>query len=311
MELPWRELAQQLHGELAGASIADDDLYETIGDWLTTFQKIYAVFFVDLYALVDGDNPFYATKLDSVNVGLPKDIAGQYIQPLMEILQRVQKERIDAFNEELRRQKQEEEEQKCQEELQKQRTEETQQEAERQRLASFKSASGMESEYQKLDALLADQKWREADELTTEIMLKVANRPSGTFLNEASIKTFPCEDLQIIDRLWVHNSNGKFGFSIQKDLWLTCGGNIKMHQYRVFERFAANVGWHRLHIYKKKGWLTYGEFLYKTQDGQNAAHASFPNHVVNTYSNPKKKLLEWAWWDGLSSLMQRLIECNI
>jgi hypothetical protein len=104
VELPWRELAQQLRDELAGASIDDDDLYETIGDWLTTFQKIYTVFFVDLYALVDGDNPFYATKLDSVNIGLPEDIAGQYIQPLMEILQRVQKERIDAFNEELRRQ---------------------------------------------------------------------------------------------------------------------------------------------------------------------------------------------------------------
>ena len=97
VELPWRELAQQLRDELAGASIDDDDLYETIGDWLTTFQKIYAVFFVDLYALVDGDNPFYATKLDSVNIGLPKDIAGQYIQPLMEILQRVQNERIAAL----------------------------------------------------------------------------------------------------------------------------------------------------------------------------------------------------------------------
>lgn len=215
VELPWRELAQQLRDELAGASIDDDDLHETIGDWLTTLQKIYAIFFVDLYALVDGDNPFYATKLDSVNVGLPEDIAGQYIQPLMEILQRVQKERIDAFNEELRRQQDEEErkkreaelkrqeelrkqqaeaERKRQEELRLQQEEAARQESERQRLASFKSAMGMESEYQKLDNLLAGQKWQDGDKLTKEIMLKIANRTSQRYLDEASIKAFPSED---------------------------------------------------------------------------------------------------------------------
>ncbi|MDX2255489.1 MAG: WD40 repeat domain-containing protein [Pseudanabaenaceae cyanobacterium bins.39] len=121
LEFSWREeFLQPLLDSMGEVSDHDlDNIYEMIGDWLTTLQKIYAVFFIDLYALVDGDNPFYATKLDSVNVGLPEDIAGQYIQPLMEILQRVQNERIEAFNEELRRQ-QEQEERKRREELQKQ-----------------------------------------------------------------------------------------------------------------------------------------------------------------------------------------------
>jgi len=244
VELPWRELAQQLRDELAGASIDDDDLYETIGDWLTTFQKIYAVFFVDLYALVDGDNPFYATKLDSVNIGLPEDIAGQYIQPLMEILQRVQSDRIEAFNEELRRQQNEEE----------------------QRLSIIKSARGMETEYQKLDLLLSVQKWRESDELTTKLMLKVANRTSEGWLDESSIQAFPCEDLWTIDQLWIHHSNGKFGFSVQKKLWVECGGKIGKYDYDVWKKFAAKVGWYDPH---NDNWRTYIEFMNDTQNAPN------------------------------------------
>jgi hypothetical protein len=285
--LPWREVAEQLRDaiESSGASITDDDLYETIGDWLTTFQKIYAVFFVDLYALVDGDNPFYATKLDSVNVGLPEDIAGQYIQPLMEILQRVQNERIEAFNEELRRQ-QEEDERKYQEKLRKQQEVATREEEKRQHLPSFQSARGMEGEYEILNFLLAAQKWRRADELTREIMLKVVNRTSAGRLCENSVKAFPSEDLMTINGLWVHHSNGKFGFSVQKKIWLECGGKIGQKDYEVFNKFATKVGWFDLennHWTAKGmfGWRTYDEFMNETQNAQNAFLASLPTTAVN------------------------------
>jgi GUN4-like len=40
----------------------------------------------------------------------------------------------------------------------------------------------------------------------------------GVPLDEKRIKALPCQDLQTIDRLWMYHSNGKFGFSIQKDL---------------------------------------------------------------------------------------------
>jgi len=261
-----------LRDESKNASISDDDLYEIIGDWLTTLQKIYAVFFMDLYTIVDGDDPFCAMKLDSVNVGLPKDLAGQYIQPLTEILQRIQKERIEAFNEALRRQ-QEEEERKYQEELRKQREEEVRQEAERQRLASFKSIKGMELEYQKLDDLLAAKKWRAADELTSKIMLQIGNRASQGYLDAASIQIFPCEDLCTIDQLWVHYSNGKFGFSVQKKLWLDYGIEIGKYNYEVWKKFASKVGWYHP---QKDNWKTYNEFMSDTINAHNASPASLP-----------------------------------
>jgi hypothetical protein len=296
VELPWREVAQQIRDESSGA-INEDDLYEIIGDWLTTLQKIYALFLVDLYAIVDGDDPFYSIKLDGVSFGVPEQTASQYIQPLAEILQRVQNERIEAFNEQLRHQ-QEEEEQRKQGETECQRQEELQvglmyhrldvakalpmplqreskkrNEDELQHLNRFKSVKAMKSDYQKLDDLLAVQKWIAADELTREIMLKVANRSSQVYLDEASINEFPCEDLRAIDFLWIYHSRGKFGFSVQKKLWLDCGGIIGVYDYTVFKKFGTKVGWYSQ---PNIDWMRYTDFINDTINAKNALSASLP-----------------------------------
>ena len=320
VELPWREVAQQIRDEASG-TINDDDLYEIIGDWLTTLQKIYALFLVDLYAIVDGDDPFYSIKLDSVSFGVPEQTASQYIQPLVEILQRVQNERIEAFNEQLRRQKKEEEQQKRKEELQRQedlrkqqtetekklQEESIRQEAERKRLASFKSERGMEWEYQKLDVLLAAQKWCEADELTGKVMLNMASldyEDFGSYLDEKRIKALPCQDLRTIDRLWMYHSNGKFGFSIQKELWLDCGGKIGVYNAVVFQKFAAKVGWYRQRQKNEwTEWTTYIQFIDDTQNGQNALSASFPRQKSDLRAGS-------MIGRGICFISQRLLECN-
>ena len=77
----------------------------------------------------------------------------------------------------------------------------------------LKSAKG--ADYTQLWDLLAAQKWKKADEETARVMLQVANREEECWLDPESIDNFPCEDLQTIDRLWVHYSNGRFGFSVQ------------------------------------------------------------------------------------------------
>jgi hypothetical protein len=296
VELPWREVAQQIPDEASGI-INDDALYEIIGDWLTTLQKIYALFLVDLYAIVDGDDPFYSIKLDSVSFGVPEQTASQYIQPLVEILQRVQNERIESFNELVCRH-QEEEEQKKQREAECQRQEELQiglmyhrldvaqalpmllqreskkrNEDELQHLNRFKSVKGRKSDYQKLDDLLARKKWLEADELTREIMLTVANRNPEGYLDEFSIKNLPCEDLRAIDFLWLYHSQGKFGFSVQKKLWLDCSGTLGVCEYEVFQKFGTKIGWYSQ---QNIDWMTYTDFMSNTLKGKNALSASLP-----------------------------------
>ncbi|MBU7583756.1 MAG: GUN4 domain-containing protein [Nostoc sp. TH1S01] len=69
--------------------------------------------------------------------------------------------------------------------------------------------------------------WREADEETFKLMLKVAGREQQGYLGLEDIRNFPCEDLRIIDKLWVDYSNGHFGFSVQKEIYLSVGGILE------------------------------------------------------------------------------------
>ncbi|MDK2411293.1 GUN4 domain-containing protein [Aphanizomenon sp. PH219] len=71
--------------------------------------------------------------------------------------------------------------------------------------------------------MLAAGEWKEADEETFRVMLVVANREKEGWLNVKSIDSFPCDDLRIIDGLWVKYSNGRFGFSVQKLIVAECG----------------------------------------------------------------------------------------
>ncbi|MBD2482122.1 serine/threonine-protein kinase [Planktothrix sp. FACHB-1365] len=82
------------------------------------------------------------------------------------------------------------------------------------------------SRYQKLQQLLAAGQWKEADLETARVMLQVAGREEEGWLNIDSINNFPCEDLRTIDQLWVKYSKSRFGFSVQKKIWLEVGGKV-------------------------------------------------------------------------------------
>jgi serine/threonine protein kinase len=104
----------------------------------------------------------------------------------------------------------------------------------------LRSAVGYD--YTRLQDLLANHKWREADEETTKAMLEVAGREKRGFFELKDIENFPCEDLRTIDRLWVIYSNGKFGFSVQKQIYQKLGGTRKF-DLEKWKKFGDTVGW--------------------------------------------------------------------
>ena len=104
------------------------------------------------------------------------------------------------------------------------------------------SAVGMD--YINLRNLLAAKKWKEADEETRRVMLKVAGREEKGWLNEKSSDKFPCEDLRTMNQLWVKYSNGRFGFSVQKRIYQSLGRTRKYDE-EVWERFGDRVGWRK------------------------------------------------------------------
>ncbi len=49
-----------------------------------------------------------------------------------------------------------------------------------------------------------------------------------------------------IDRLWVKYSNGIYGFSVQKKLYIECGAPLDTkYNEGIFQEFGRRLGWYR------------------------------------------------------------------
>ncbi len=123
--------------------------------------------------------------------------------------------------------------------------------------------------YTELRDLLAAGEWKKADEETAKVMFKVANREEEGWLRVEDIDSFPCEDLGTIDRLWVHYSKGKFGFSVQKEIYQSLGGQREYNK-EVWEQFGDAVGWR-----VKKKWIYYKDITFSLE----APQGHLPNEV--------------------------------
>ena len=119
----------------------------------------------------------------------------------------------------------------------------------------LKSERGVD--YTNLRDLLAAGKWKEADQETFKVMLKAARREKEGYFTRESIDNFPCDDLRTIDQLWVKYSQGRFGFSVQKKIWLQCGGKV---DYDTECKLGDRVGWR-----KGGSWLNYDNLTFNKQ----------------------------------------------
>ncbi|WP_324282280.1 GUN4 N-terminal ARM-like repeat domain-containing protein [Cyanobacterium aponinum UTEX 3221] len=80
-------------------------------------------------------------------------------------------------------------------------------------------------DYSELQELLIAKKYQEADSLTRvklcELAGETAIRRKWVYFTE--VEKFPETDLLTIDTLWQTYSEGKFGYQIQRQLWLSLG----------------------------------------------------------------------------------------
>jgi len=137
-----------------------------------------------------------------------------------------------------------------------------------QRTAYYQELARIEAEHsaRQLDQLLNTGKWQEADQETTRLMLKLANREKG-WLDFDSCSKFPPEGLQlrIIDQLWLKYSDNRLGFSVQKQIWVELGGKLDGryndggYDYDTFHKLADKVGWK-----KSEQWLSHENLSFST-----------------------------------------------
>lgn len=92
-------------------------------------------------------------------------------------------------------------------------------------------------DYLPLQQLLARQEFQAADRLTLEKLCELAGPAAlkRKWVYFTEVESFPTADLQTINQLWRVHSEGKFGFSVQRQLWLGVGRN--------WEALWPKIGW--------------------------------------------------------------------
>jgi len=98
--------------------------------------------------------------------------------------------------------------------------------------------------YKTLENLLKDKQWQSADRQTLILINQACNKlADDLLLDKKDIEILPCTTLQAIDELWLKYSSGKFGFSVQKQIFESSGGKIGVDNYNDYCNFGKNVGW--------------------------------------------------------------------
>jgi hypothetical protein len=101
-------------------------------------------------------------------------------------------------------------------------------------------------DYQPLQQLLIEQEYLAADKLTLEKLCELAgeNALKRKWLYFTEVEQFPFADLQTLDQLWQIYSEGKFGFSVQRKIWLSVGKDLN--------KIWPKIGWR-----SQNGWTRY------------------------------------------------------
>jgi serine/threonine protein kinase len=138
--------------------------------------------------------------------------------------------------------------------------------------------------YIKLEILLQEQKWKEADLATWKLLCMAIGRPIGTLITSSEFGSVTCEQLLKIDGLWTSISNNKFGFSIQNQIFKSVD--------KDYIRFCQHVEWQ--------------------------CHKSTSYHQSLNFSNqaPAGHLPSRIWaegdtfWRHLDAIASKLVQCS-
>lgn len=156
-------------------------------------------------------------------------------------------------------------------------------------------SADIDVDYTKLRDLLRSQKWLDADRETRRLMLSIAraDRRKDCLLTQDDLQKFPCSELKTIDRLWVHYSQGRFGFSVIKKIYEEVD--------KDYAKLAQRVGW-----CNGEKWIGYNQINFT--DRAPVGHLPITWLVPTTF---------WMYWlarfasAGWRMLLERTADCDI
>ncbi len=140
-------------------------------------------------------------------------------------------------------------------------------------------------DYHTLRNLLAASQWQDADRETGLVLCQVVGKGSSPYFASGDFKKCACDDLQILDALWLRYSRKRFGFSVQVQLFISVSED--------YGQFCDRVNW-------------------PTHNSPN-----FIQELTFNRSAPKGHLPSRAWiggtqwWKHMAFLSDRLTHCGM
>ena len=171
--------------------------------------------------------------------------------------------------------------------------------------SKFYTRSLTEHYLQEINYLTKIKKWKQADIKTWQFIIYLANGEKATqYINQ--IKTFSCSDIKKLDEIWVNNSKGRFGYSVQEriknDLKVGNAVNIDWKtrmmtrsDEKVWRKFGSILGWRT-----EKDWVNYNELTFDLNQKQG--------HLPRGGSDGTSWILDEAY--GSSLALQMFEYCN-
>ncbi|MEO0804099.1 MAG: GUN4 domain-containing protein [Cyanobacteria bacterium J06642_2] len=149
-------------------------------------------------------------------------------------------------------------------------------------------------DYTRLQDLLKAQNFKDADYETYVRMLEAVGREDGDVLREEEVLKFPCTDLKTIDCLWVKYSKGRFGFSVQKEIYVQCGAKLdgKYPSGKIWREFGDRVGWRM-----NSSWLNYSSLTFTMRAPQG--------HL------PRERYGMFRYFCGCEYIFSRIETCKL
>ena len=101
-------------------------------------------------------------------------------------------------------------------------------------IVTLKSCSSIN--YEPLQKLLINENFREANKLTSQHLcelVKTKTTIEKKWLYFTDVQFLPADDLFTLDFLWKIYSKGKFGFSVQKQIWIKSNKNWDLLWERI------------------------------------------------------------------------------
>ena len=172
-----------------------------------------------------------------------------------------------------------------------------------------------------LDHLMKQGKWQESNEKNSDFLLFIANREEEgeTFLTPEDIKELSCNDLNKLDRLWFKNSNGIYGFNVQKEIYLEQGDSLAQNLIIVeygtavitgldkeeWKKFQDTVGWRDGDLQNIGEDIDYNNQKYKNTNKTPKGQLQSPRNIFQvSYGNSSIRSVPYPLF------LQRFLDCN-